>query len=395
MKYDCGIVGGGAAGLMAAAELARHGKRVCILEKQERVGRKLLSTGNGRCNLTNMDCNIAHYHGDTRYAEGILRKYPPKIALERFAEMGIPTRTDAEGRVYPMSNQAASVLDALRLTAAERGVDIVNTKVSAIHGHIGNFTADDADAEFARMLICTGGLAAPKLGADGSGYSILQKFGHRLVPRFPALTPLCTSRESVRGLKGQRLECKISMKFNAMYAAEGEIIFGEDGISGIAAMGMGHMAGEALARGKKPILHIHILENASEAMEERLRNMPKRAAEDFCTGIVPKRIGQTLLRLSGAENQTLAIGDMPKSVLQNLTKLLSDWAIPITGTGGFDQAQVTAGGVCLQDFTENLESKLEKGIFAAGEVLNIDGDCGGYNLQWAWSSALAAAEGIL
>ena len=403
MMYDAIIIGGGASGLAAACALAGAGRRTLLVEKQSRVGRKLLSTGNGRCNLTNLRATPKHYHGARAAAARALELCPPEQVLSFFEELGLPAVADDEGRVYPMSNQAASVLDALRLSAAERGCELLtDCAIESVLPKGGGFLARAADGrsfQAKRALICTGGLAAPKLGACGDGYRMLEALGHTSAAKLPAIAALKTPPEEVRALKGQRAECRIALvcEGRALREEQGEVLFAESGVSGIAAMQLARACGEALRAGKKCALQIRLMENpeaAFELLRSRAERLPKRAMEDFLSGIVSKRIGMALVKRAGIELPRAA-GTLKARELRALAALMAGWTFPVTGVQGFDQAQVTAGGISLEDFHwDTMESRRVPGLYAAGEVLDVDGDCGGYNLQWAWSSALIAARAM-
>jgi len=400
--YDAMIIGGGASGLMAAVVLARRGRRVVLLEQQDRVGRKLLSTGNGRCNLTNLNAGAGDYHGARQAARMALQAWPPKRVIACFGQLGTPCTADEAGRVYPMSRQAASVLDALRLGCDEAGVETrTGFRVTALRQVNGGFEAlsQEGDRAQARCaLVCTGGLAAPKLGARGDGYRLLEGLGHTVGPRFPAIAALVTPPGPVKGLKGIRAEAEIALlRGNETVRAErGEVLFAESGVSGIAAMQLARAANEALRAGKPCSVRLDFAPgmNGAAMLKKRAEDLPKRSLDDFLNGIVPKRLGQTLVRAAGLPLNGLA-GTLTDQQITALAGALSGWTLPVTGTQGFDQAQVTAGGASLKDFDARRMASLRvPGLFAAGEVLDVDGDCGGFNLQWAWSSALIAAEGI-
>ncbi len=402
MMYDVMIVGGGASGLIAACALSGK-KKVLLLEKQARVGRKLLSTGNGRCNLTNLGAAPENYHGSRAAAAKALEKCPPKDVLAFFEQLGLPAVADSEGRVYPMSNQAASVLDVLRLYADENGCEIItDCGVESVQKGKNGFTvrcSEDRTFQSKNVLVCTGGLAAPKLGACGDGYKMLEAFGHVSVPKLPAIAALKTPPELVRSLKGQRAECAIALRANGDVLREerGEVLFAETGVSGIASMQLARACSEAMKAGKKCEVRIDFLPgtDAFDLLCDRAEKLPKRVMEDFLNGIVSKRVGMALVKQAGVE-MTRTAESLKTKELRALASLLNGWTIPVTGVQGFDQAQVTAGGISLKDFDWNtMESKRVPGLYAAGEVLDVDGDCGGFNLQWAWSSALIAARAML
>ena len=402
MQYDAMIIGGGASGLIAACALARKGRRVVLLEKQDRVGRKLLSTGNGRCNLTNLNAGAGDYHGSRQAAQAALRAWPPKKVMDWFNSLGIPCVADEAGRVYPMSRQAASVLDALRLGCAEAGVEIrTGFRVKTLRRAAEGFEALPETGEPVRAhcaLVCTGGLAAPKLGACGDGYRLLEALGHRIAPRFAAIAALKASPEPVRGLKGIRAEGEIALlaEGELLRAERGELLFAESGVSGIAAMQLARSANEALRGGKRCEVRLNFAPDvaAGDLIRHRAEQLPRRSLEDFLNGIVPKRLGQSLVKAAGLP-MGMAAGELNGKQIAALAEALGGWSLPVVGVQDFDQAQVTAGGASLKDFDVRcMQSLRVPGLFAAGEVLDVDGDCGGFNLQWAWSSALLASEGI-
>ena len=403
-QYDVLIIGGGASGLIAACALSRNGRRVVLLEKQNRVGRKLLSTGNGRCNFTNLNASAKDYHGARQAVQQVLKAWPPSKVTAFFESIGIPGTADGEGRVYPMSGQAASLLDALRLCADEQGVEtLTEFAVEKLTRSKQRFTAKAADGRAVQAkyaLLCTGGLAAPKLGACGDGYRLLEDMGHRITPKFPAIAALKTPPEPVRGLKGIRASAEISLVSgnDVLRCERGEVLFAESGISGIAAMQLARCFGEAQRANRKCQARINFLPDGANALSwlrSRKGMLPRRSMEDFLNGIVPKRLGQSLVKAAGIEPLSRTADSLTKAELASLADVLSGWTIPVTGVQGFDQAQVTAGGADMKDFDARcMQSLRVPGLFAAGEVLDVDGDCGGFNLQWAWASALVACDAM-
>lgn len=395
------VVGGGASGLMAAARLGSE-RAVVLLEKEARVGRKLLATGNGRCNLLNLRADPARYHGGGREAAlGILSRFPPERILSEFEQIGLLTRAEADGRVYPACYHAGAVLDALRMACDRRGVETrcgfrVQSVMGEGEGEGFLIRSDSGDAlRVSRMLIATGGKAAPSLGADGSGYALLTSFGHAITELRPALAPLKLDPKPMRGLKGVRVQCLLRLYDGdiCVQAETGEALFTDYGISGIAAMQLSRLAGEI----DRPTLGVCLFPEIPDAELSAL--LARRAAlfagepmEAFCTGMLHKRIGLCLLREAGVSPND----PIDEHRARSLLPLLSEWKLPVLGVQSFAQAQVTAGGARMDQFDPvTLESKLRPGLFACGEALDVDGDCGGYNLMWAWASALACAEGML
>ncbi|HIQ82597.1 MAG TPA: aminoacetone oxidase family FAD-binding enzyme [Candidatus Pullichristensenella stercorigallinarum] len=382
MRYDAIIIGGGAAGLAAAVALSRRGRRVAVLEAQPRVGRKLLSTGNGRCNFTNTGAAPEDYFGDAALARGALAAFPPARVLEFFASLGVPARVDAEGRAYPSSNAASSVLDALRLSLQEAGgEEVVGFRVRALSRDL-VATAEDGRQMAGRCaLLATGGLAAPSLGAADAPF--VKTLGLRFTRRAPALAPLET--ESVPALKGLRAQCVLSLEG---HMERGEILFTEYGVSGIAAMQLSRFARPGAT------LSIDFLGGAQPALAARAQMLPKRRMEDFLNGIVPRRVGQVLTKSAGIPLSKTA-GELDTAEISALETVLTGWTLPVHGVRGYAQAQVTAGGLEGTQFDpDTLEARRVPGLYAAGEMLDVDGPCGGYNLQWAWASALLAARSM-
>ena len=403
MSKKTAIIGGGAAGLFAACLLAREGAQVVLLEKQNRVGRKLLSTGNGRCNLSNLKASEKDYHGDVRYIRSALSALPPASAVSIFEELGLLCVSDEEGRVYPLSNQAAGVLDALRLYAAEQGCEII-TEFEVKNLRRGKWgyqieAADGRSMSADHVIIACGSPAAPKLGGCADGYKLLEGFGHRCSPRLPAIAALKTDPEAVRALKGIRMQGELTLLSGEkeLRRETGEILFSETGVSGIAAMQLARAVNLEMQRGGKCRLRMNFLPGAKpDCIRERAALLPDRPLEDFLSGIVPKRLGQVIIKNAGIAPLTMPAGDLKTSQCRQIQAALTGWELNIRSTLGFDQAQVTCGGAELKDFDpETLQSRRAPGLYAAGEVLDVDGDCGGFNLQWAWSSAYLCVQGIL
>ena len=398
MSKNILILGGGASGLAAAVITSELGARVTILERSDRVAKKLLATGNGRCNLANTSKPI--YFGDEDFAQKVLSRISPQDVRDFFDRLGVPTRPDSAGRVYPACNQAAAVVDALRLRLAASGVRIVTgaqaTEIRktesgyAVKTSAGNFSGDS-------VIVCCGGLAAPKLGAVNA-YSLLTNLGCKLLSPGPALTPIETDKAPIKGLSGLRLPVMLTLcdGRKPIAATQGEMLFADYGVSGVCVMQLARDAHNLLKRKARPVLYVdfspamglgdyrmeRIAPHDPYANEQRmLRYLRDREAympeNDLLLGALPRLLRERLPRVS----------------VEELAHLLCAYPLPVTGVRGYDQAQVTQGGIDTKDFSpETLEHKQLKGLYACGEILNVDGDCGGYNLQFAFACGMIAAE---
>lgn len=407
--YDAIIIGGGAAGLMAACRMARAGMRLLIVEQSDRVGRKLLSTGNGRCNLLNMrPAKSGYFSRDMDAAASVMRRYPPAAILAAFGEMGLAVRTEEDGRVYPLSGQAASVLDTLRLCADEANVTIRTgapaSDISRAHNGWNVLTSDGNGAKAARVILACGGRAQPTPPEDRSAHGMdmlefMRSLGHRIYRPEPVLTPLICDMSRLRGLKGVRVRGALALidgKTGRLEAREaGEMLFADYGLSGIAAM---QLSRRADAR-RSWRLELDFLPEYSEAaladmLFERARAVPDRPAELFLTGILNRMLAMNALKYAGI-NPSMRCGQMNKSDIARVTAALKAFEVDVNGAQDFKSAQAMRGGAALCDFDRNLMSRHVKGLYACGEILDVDGACGGYNLMWAWASAMAVADGIL
>ena len=407
MAYDAIIVGGGAAGLAAAVFLTRQKPtaRVLVLEKNPRVGKKLMATGNGTCNLTNIHADATRYHGAPALADRALKALTIPQTMDFFTAIGVDCITREDGKVYPASQQAGAVLDALRLTAEAQGVTILcEKKVDALK-KMKNGWSVLADGEIdtaPHVLITVGGAAAPALGGGADGYRLLTDHGCRKTPLFPSIVQLRTATDFVRAVKGIRVDATLRLCLNGNEVATqtGEVLFTDYGLSGPAVMYASRPAAD-WERQKKGELTAHLdvlpdwsLSDLTARVAARGR-LPGRTLEDLLTGLVHKRVGQTILRVAGVLPLTRPADSLTEKEAARIAAVLKDWVIPVTGTQGFGGAQVTAGGIAADEVDPaTLEVKRLPGVYAAGEVLDVDGDCGGFNLQFAWSSAYVAAMAI-
>lgn len=393
-----GIVGGGAAGLMAACVLAKSGYETVVMERQPRVGKKLLATGNGRCNFTNLNMSAEHYYGSYGDMHAFLERFPAERIMYEFDTMGVPGVADEQGRVYPMSNAAASVLDALRLTISENGgTEIVGFDVASVKKGR-DFVVRSADGRtehFDKVIVACGGTAASKSGGCTGGYKILADLGHKILPQMAAIVPINTDVGLLKGLKGIRSKCIATLYDGEKQAKteSGEVLFADYGLSGICIMQLARHIHNI----KSPVISLDLAPGYEEAdMYERIRNLGGRKLEDILNGIVQRRLGCNILKAAGINDLERNADSLSRREISRIWRALRGLRINVKSVCGLENAQVTAGGADMSEFfPESMMSRKLDGLYAAGEVLDVDGDCGGYNLHWAWASAIAACEHIM
>ncbi|MBQ9842204.1 MAG: aminoacetone oxidase family FAD-binding enzyme [Clostridia bacterium] len=406
MNYDLIIIGGGAAGLAASVFLTekKPHSRVLILEKNPRVGKKLMATGNGTCNLTNVNATAADYHGAPALADKVLKTLTIPQTMDFFTAIGVDCVPREDGKVYPASLQAGAVLDALRLTADARGVTVLcDKKVTALKRTGGGWTVCVGEETYAApyVLVAVGGAAAPALGGGADGYRLLTDLGCAKTPLFPSIVQVRTDTDYVRSVKGIRVDATLRLCLNGkeINRNTGEVLFTDYGLSGPAVMQVSRPVGDWERQKKGGMTaHLDLLPAWEEsALADRIRQrrqLAGRTMEDLLTGLVNKRVGQTILRVAGVLPLTRSADTLTDEEAARVAATLKDWCLNVTGTQGFGGAQVTAGGIDVTEVTDALEIRRLPGVYAVGEVLDVDGDCGGYNLQFAWSSAYVAAMNI-
>ena len=394
-----GIIGAGASGMTAALAAAEdRNTQVILFERQARVGKKLLATGNGRCNLTNLHADEGGYHGDDPdFSKGALSQLDVQSTLSWFRRLGLFAVAEASGRVYPYSDQANSVVDVLRFALQQENITLrTGFEVRKLRQQDGGFLVQgDEETIFCdRLIIACGGLAGTKLGGSMSGYKLLAQFGHRATRLRPALVQLKTDWAGVASLKGVRANCMIKILRNGelFSSGSGEIQFTDYGISGPVVFEVSrdvcYGSGEWSA--SMDFLPGYSKEVLREALSTRRKSdLP---GDELLTGILHNRLGKVLTRAAGIR-ESRSLTQLTDADLEVVCKTVKAFDIPLSEPMGMDSAQVTAGGVQTADFDPmTLESKKVPGLYACGEVLDVDGDCGGYNLQWAWSSGYVAGK---
>ena len=391
------IIGAGASGMAAALAAAENPNvNVILMERQTRVGRKLQATGNGRCNLSNIHADEGGYHGESpEFAKTAIEVFPPNATLQWFADLGLYTVTEASGKVYPYSDQANSVVDILRLNLNKPNIDLkLGFEVEKIQKSNTGFivTCNGETALCDKLIVACGGLAGSKLGGTMSGYKLLAKLGHKSTKLRPSLVQIKTSWGAIGALKGVRANCHVQiLRDGALFAeSTGELQLTEQGISGPVVFEISrdvcYGAGEWSA--KLDFLPKLTEEKVNEIIiHRRSSDLPM---EELLTGILHNRLGRVLAKAAGVKGKEFA-RELSNREAEELCRVIKALEIPLTEPMGMDSAQVTAGGVLTAQFDENtMESRIVPGLYACGEVLDIDGDCGGYNLQWAWSSGRMA-----
>lgn len=392
------IIGGGAAGIIAAITAARNGASVAIYERNDRVGKKILATGNGRCNLTNIYADIENYYSEDKELIGhIIDKYWVSDTLDFFEEIGLIYKVEDEGKVYPYSNHASSVLDVLRFQMEKLNIKIVfDFEVKEVKKTDKNFTLISYKSEKAtadKVIVTTGGKASPASGSNGSGYPILEKFGHSVTKLFPSLVQIKLKPSELNKLNGIKVDGTITAKLaDGDIEKSGEILFTDYGISGPAVFSISRIVG--VVPECKFIIDL-MPEYSYNDLIEILKNHRNimRTCDELFVGILNKRIGQAIIKSVIDIKMNEDVKKFTDKDIDKIASKVKSYEVTSVGTMSWNNAQVTAGGVKLSEFeSKTLESKFCKGLYAAGEVLDVDGDCGGFNLQWAWSSGYVAGE---
>ena len=438
-KTTVAVIGGGAAGMMAAIEAARAGAIVTLIEKNPQLGKKLATTGNGRCNYTNLDMSdriggkFRGFHPE--FAEAALDVLPPEAVLDWFRAIGVEPRFRGS-YVYPNSDQASAVVDALREELHRLSVKVhynaevksvqridTDTEFSTAKASVPGKAASasemrekmdagyfmiqctDAVVKADRVILAAGSKAAPKTGSNGDGYFIARKLGHTIVPYVPALCGIRCAGDAFRALAGIRTEAALELVIDghSVDREAGELQLVDYGISGIPVFQLSRYAAYALQEGKKAAVYINFLPGFTDEAEDprecalrlyrqRQQRLAGRKMESFFTGLLHQKLGQLLLRMASVRPE-LPVAELSEKQLRSLASLSVRFKAECVEMNGFLQAQVVAGGV---DTTEvdpcTMASRLVPGLYFAGEVLDIDGICGGYNLQWAWASGFVAGR---
>ena len=404
-KRIIAVIGGGAAGMMAAITAAGAGShnQIVIYEGNDRVGKKILSTGNGKCNFSNLYQEPSCYRGGgAKLAYELLEEFGPKETATFFQGLGMLVK-NKNGYLYPATEQASTVLDVLRMQLRDLQIKVeTSSKVQVVKKdeRTGKFSIQTQNGNYSadKVILATGGKAAPKTGSDGSGFKLAKDLGHQVVECVPALVQLKCSADYMKALAGVRCDASVTLEIEKEEEAtqRGEVQFTEYGLSGIVVFQLSRMAAYACREKRKVKAVLDLLPDYDKEAIEDLKAGRKllfsgRTAEEFFTGILHKKLMLQIVKLSGIKPNQQA-EELTDDRIDAFFRMCKAWEFTVTGTNSFEQAQVCAGGVSMEEVDDKLESKKVKGLYFAGEILDVDGICGGYNLQWAWTSGYIAGE---
>ena len=396
------VIGGGASGMMAAVTAASEGARVILLEHKDRIGKKILSTGNGRCNFTNIHQEPICYHSeDPMFPWEVVERFNAQAVISFFLQLGVYSK-NRNGYIYPNSDQASAVLDAFRMELDRLKVEIrTGVECREIRPGKKGFTVltDQGPVRADRVILCAGSKAAPTTGSDGSGYDLAKKLGHRILPVLPALTALKCEEKFFKSIAGVRANGSVSIWSGGECIAKdtGEIQLTDYGISGIPVFQVSRYASKLLYEKKEMDAVLDFMpdftkEQTNAFLRARTKTRPDKSAEMFLIGLFHKKLCDLWIRLSEIPRQRKA-GELTEDEIARLTSLIKEFRVRVRETNPYDKAQVCCGGVDTREVNpETLESVYVPGVYFAGEILDVDGMCGGYNLTFAWASGYVAGK---
>lgn len=395
------VVGGGASGLVAAISAARNGAKVTLIEQKDRVGKKILSTGNGRCNLTNTYMNSECFRSDDMsLVTEILKEFGVEDTKRLFEDLGVILK-DRNGYIYPFSDQASTILDVLRMEVENLNICVVTeqkVKIILKEEHQFKITTEKGHIVCDAVILATGGKASSVLGSDGSGYDLAKGFGHHISPVVPALVQLKCAGDFFKQIAGVRAHAKVSLYVDDMLVNSdtGELQLTNYGISGIPVFQVSRYAAKGIYSHKNVHAELDFLPDINaqefdEYIKNRIQKHGNKTAEDFMTGVLHKKLATILLKEAKIPLH-IKIKDVYEDKINQLIHLCKCFKVTVLDTNNFEQAQVCAGGVKTVEVHKTLESIYEKNLYLVGELLDVDGICGGYNLQWAWATGFIAGK---
>ncbi len=406
MKYDVVIIGAGASGLVTAIVSARQGKKVLVLEKNSKIGKKLLATGNGKCNITNQRPTLERYYSkNPKFIAQVFDGYNYQMVKQFFKSIGLELIEAKEGKVFPMSLQASSVVELLVAECEQLGVKIISkTEVTDIYklnnGYkiIHTFGVEKVNS----LVIATGHISAPQLGGVDSGLSFAKKMGHRVIKSFPTLVQLISPMKNLKEMAGVKVESKVTLRLKNGKRVEkrGDVLFTSYGISGLAILDISRFVMEELLSNKKVILEIDLMPKMSREqlfslMKKSLVKKSSKPLEIWLQGFINKKLISPILKSLKLEDETVGWLLSNIKYLEKIVDKIKLFNFEINGSRGYKGAEVATGGVDTREINPNtMESKKYKNLYFTGEVVDVDGDRGGFNLHFAWVSGLRAGEAL-
>ena len=410
IHHDILVVGGGASGLMSAILLKDFGLDVAIVEGTDRVGKKILTTGNGRCNISNnnIDYPFSGYYSDTEnFFIEALNKFSVEDTLNFFSFLGLPIVELEKGKLYPQSLQASSVVDIFRLALEDRKIPVYNScKIKSIHKRkkfiLSTDNADLSEFSCDKLILSCGGKSAEKTGSDGSGYKLAKELGHSIIKPLPAIVQLKLNYPSLKALSGIKFDALASILVDDIIIRSdfGEVLFTDYGISGPPILQLSHIASKSIENDKKVSVVVDLFPNKSKEDIENFiyghfSMFSHRKVIDSLIGVLNKKLIPIFLKEAKINDLHKPVCDLTWSEKSNIISLMKKWQFSCVGTNGFNNAQVTSGGINTSEVNSStLESKIIDNLYFTGEILDVHGDCGGFNLQWAWSSAYTVATAL-
>lgn len=402
MKTKILIIGGGAAGIMASFWAANENSEVTIMERNDKIGRKILATGNGRCNFTNVFATMENYHGENdKFPYSAFSQFEVYTTMAFFDSIGIKPKVEEEGKVFPASLQSSSMIEVFNYEIKKRKINLkLNMKVTKIEKKKEKFIIETNigdEYSFDKVILTTGGKALPTSGSDGNGYNLAKSLGHNIIEPFPGIVQLHLEDKYSKEKSGVRIDGKAELYIDDKFikSDKGDVLFTDYGISGPTILQLSRRAIYALRKGKKVEIKVNLFKDESKEevynyLNTRFTNLGDRSLKNSLIGYINKKLILPILKDTGLDSEK-KVSELSKEEVNKLAEALVSWTFKVTDHQPWEFAQVTAGGIDTREIdSSTMESKIIEGLYFAGEIIDVDGDCGGYNLQWAWSSGYVA-----